>query len=575
MKKCLFFILFLLPAFIFSVPLTKEAMLRDFEIIKNTYEVYYAPGDWKKEFCGWEMERAADESILLIKNMKRPSVKEYQHIVGSFLQSMNDVHVKGSFYSTEASMLPFTMRTAEGRFFISAVHHKLAEKYPDILHVGDEVISFDGLPVSFSLDEIIRWKNFDPRFPTHRSLATHFLTFAAASHDLKANEGVIEIEVRSGETGEVKDVKMEWTYQPERIWNGYLTDIKKEKVPSLFHVDMSDPFHKESLALQNQLMEQEFRCKDDNLQLLGSKKSFVPPLGDLLWESETKDFFHAYLFEKDGHKIGYIRIPHFSPASLKEEIDAIPEVEEFAKLIAYFEIHSEALVIDVVDNPGGAALFMYTLAAMLTDKPLTPPKFRHTMTQREILEAIVQSDELEEVTSDCEAREVLGETIQGYPVDFRLAQHLASHCRYLIDEWNAGKRITGYDYLLGMPTITPYPYIHYTKPILILTNELSVSCGDFFPAILQDNQRATLFGAKTAGAGGGVQMFSHPNPFGIVRYSCTCSIAERVDGEPIENLGVTPDISYEVGVNDLQGGYKGYIEAVNQAIEKVLYTETH
>ncbi len=95
-------------------------------------------------------------------------------------------------------------------------------------------------------------------------------------------------------------------------------------------------------------------------------------------------------------------------------------------------------------------------------------------------------------------------------------------------------------------------------------------CGDFFPAILQDNKRALIFGQRTAGAGGHVKSYAHSSRFGIQGYSLTASIAYRPDGTLVENIGVSPDISYKITVKDIHKGYKGYIQALNQEIGNLL-----
>ena len=107
-------------------------------------------------------------------------------------------------------------------------------------------------------------------------------------------------------------------------------------------------------------------------------------------------------------------------------------------------------------------------------------------------------------------------------------------------------------------------------PILLLVNELDFSCGDFFPSILQDNDRATIMGTRTAGAGGAVQGVEVPNLVGVGSMSFTTTIAERINQQPLENLGVTPDIEYQMTVEDMQNGFQGYKEAVLEAVEAIL-----
>jgi hypothetical protein len=47
----------------------------------------------------------------------------------------------------------------------------------------------------------------------------------------------------------------------------------------------------------------------------------------------------------------------------------------------------------------------------------------------------------------------------------------------------------------------------YTKPILVLTDNFTLSSAEVFTMLLQDTQRATIFGDRTDGGGGDVVQF--------------------------------------------------------------------
>jgi len=59
---------------------------------------------------------------------------------------------------------------------------------------------------------------------------------------------------------------------------------------------------------------------------------------------------------------------------------------------------------------------------------------------------------------------------------------------------------------------------------------------------------------------------SPPNMLGIDSFRMTGSLAERINQQPIENLGVQPDVPYPLTVEDIKGGYKAYARAINQVI---------
>ena len=149
-------------------------------------------------------------------------------------------------------------------------------------------------------------------------------------------------------------------------------------------------------------------------------------------------------------------------------------------------------------------------------------------------------------------------------------QGVLQYARFILSELKAGRRLTRPVHLFGMDKIAPHPQARYTKPILVLVNETDFSAGDFFPAILQDNGRAKIFGVRTAGAGGGVKSVEFPNQVGIAGLSYTWTIAERPNGQPIENLGVTPDIAYQITADDLRTDFSGYKAAVNAGLDSMI-----
>ena len=170
---------------------------------------------------------------------------------------------------------------------------------------------------------------------------------------------------------------------------------------------------------------------------------------------------------------------------------------------------------------------------------------------------------------------LLGDSVAGYPVNYELIRSVGNYYKFILSQWTEGKTFTDPFYLLGVDKIhSNRHHCAYTKPILLLVNELDFSGADFLPAILQDNKRVLILGTKTAGAGGLVIQNRYPSIFGLEGYTYTASIAERRDGDPIENLGVTPDIIYNITADDIQFGFNGYSQAIHEAIDSFFEDDT-
>jgi hypothetical protein len=151
-----------------------------------------------------------------------------------------------------------------------------------------------------------------------------------------------------------------------------------------------------------------------------------------------------------------------------------------------------------------------------------------------------------------------GNSASGYPITQKFMQLLVKFSRFVLEQFNTRhNRFTEPIWLWGVDDIDPAPKAseRYTKPILLLINELDFSGGDFFPTIMQDNHRATTFGVRTAGAGGVVNSHEVENQLGIADFSTTGTLAIRANGQPIENLGVKPDIDYAFTAKDIKTGF--------------------
>ncbi|RYY54940.1 MAG: hypothetical protein EOO09_12470 [Chitinophagaceae bacterium] len=88
----------------------------------------------------------------------------------------------------------------------------------------------------------------------------------------------------------------------------------------------------------------------------------------------------------------------------------------------------------------------------------------------------------------------------------------------------------------------PYNYSDgpkfYDIPVFIMVSDRTASAAEYFAFIAQEMKRATILGAKTAGAGNPVTMVNFDNYFA---YIPICQITTK-SGKSIEGVGVTPDV---------------------------------
>jgi hypothetical protein len=568
----------------------QDAFMHELEAARYALTIKYAPTEWKSEYLKWSAEEAYEEAISKMIETNHLTTRDYQRIYRGFLGSLQDYHVSTHFYSTEWSAFPIQVKSVNGRYYITDFQFSLALSYSDLVfdfddfdidtivselskcQTGDELLAINGVPVKNIIENLIDQELSGNRTPTGYALAEKMLFTRYGKRGHHIPKGEFTITVQPANSRKTMNCNLAWLHVPEWVKDPQPKAINEESL-NFWH-RMEKYFvkdYKVGLAYDllntplKQIIASEEEDDEDNDW---REKSFVPPLGNILWESNSESGFYAYLYLNDvGEKIGYFYIPDFAQGGQGADL----MISELKEIINRFEAESDALVIDLNDNPGGNLFYMYGILSLLTDKPLIVPTQTETLIQEDVYSMASIYNSLKQMLEDEENEdEELSGGLSGYPIDENTIRQIMDYSRSILDQWESGNTRTTPAAVFGIDRIMPHPEARYTKPIMVLINELDFSCGDFFPAILQDNSRATLFGKQTAGAGGYVRGYGQTSQFGVMAYSLTGSLAYRVDGKVIENLGVSPDVPYQMTERDLRSGYVDYIRTVNRQVHQLI-----
>lgn len=541
---------------------SKQAqMLAELEMIKSVFYATYAPTRWKREFANWSLDDEIAEIADRVRAGQVPTVKAFQRELLGFFNSTRDYHVGVRFLAREEASLPFQVKGVGDRFFLVHIDREQlpASRFP--FAVGDELVRFNGRPTLDSVRQLEAVESAgNPE--TQRALAELNLTHRRAARGLEVPRGRISLVFQRKSETTPKTVELEWAYTPESAAFNHDNTDPLDMALELPGEFAENDAREAAIRLLNRRMAgprlADVNPRVDNPFAIGTKKSYVPELGEKIFEYD-QGFFHVRIFRVEGGKtVGIVRIPSYEGEAA--------EAAEFVQIIRMMEQRTDALVLDQVGNPGGSVPFLYSLVSTLTTRPMTTPHHHIALTQADVVDAESMLPALAQIHDDASARALIGETIGGYPVSHALARRLEEYSNFIVNQWRAGKRYTEAFFLVGVDKIEPHPQVNYTKPILVLTDNLDFSGGDFFPAILQDNHRAKILGTRTAGAGGYVLEVKSTNLMGVESFSLTGSLAQRLNSQPIENLGVTPDILHRLTIADLQNQGADLKQAILSAL---------
>jgi hypothetical protein len=278
--------------------------------------------------------------------------------------------------------------------------------------------------------------------------------------------------------------------------------------------------------------------------------NFVQRLG-----RNFSDYFYSGTYDYDGLKVGFIRIPDFDPSS------ATAAVQQFDTEIRYMQQNTDGLVIDLMRNPGGSPNYVEALM-----QRVIPGSFR------------TLGYEIRATPLWLETYSGMLESAKANNAPDWVIANLSWHLSTIKQANSETRGRTGAVPLnsLGL-MILPSVSSAYLKPIMLITDEMSASAAEAFPAIFQDNKRGLIFGMRTMGAGG--TLFSID--FTATNYTqsfitLTLALMNRIepvvtDDYPaapyVENIGVRPDIieDYMTRQNLINSG-RPFVDTFSKAI---------
>lgn len=558
----------------FGLNASADEMAQIIKNIHSNFADYYAPKQWKTDTFTWNL----DEEIAKLNDIgDRGDINAFQQSLNDFFKGTRDYHTKITFAYDAVATLPLSIKYIGGEFYVAYVAPGLIENFA--LQVGDKVIAINDLPVKDVAHKLMGKLN-EPSL-TDWALAARKLTRRAAAALDPIEKGTVIIKALRGEreviAQTVWDVNRGYrsmNVQPQAVrTNRFMKSLPQRLTPQQKAAIETAYKHIDNRSFRVSFADLTQAPANAALDpsLLGNRESFLPELGErVIWKTDSGNPWVAYVYMNDDNKlVGFIRIPSYVPDESFGTADVY--IEKLGAVIDKMNaIKTDMLVIDQLNNPGGSVFYLYTLVSMLTDKPVSTPRHRFTIDSKDVWDAKEFLKQVDSLIAVLQILPIHVGSIEGYPIDLQFILHMKSYFQFVVDQWSEGKTLTDPYFLYGVDYIQPHAQHRFTKPIMLLTNELDFSGGDFFPAILQDNQRATILGTKTAGAGGYVLSVKERNRSGILSYSYTGSIALRSNGQPLENLGVAPDIEYQISPEDLMSGYLVFKEAINAAVTTML-----
>ncbi len=612
MKRLLTLAIFLCLASTSFAQLTHQQKVADFKALVGLYDKQYGPYEWKVKAFDYDLLKI--QPWLEKVEDSRDDLSFYDICV-RYVASLHDSHAEFTLPSSYEAYLPITADIYDGRVLIDFIDRRALDPQTYPFAMGDELLSVDGKSVGEWIAKLGAYSVNGQGNPVSRdrlAVATVLDRYQGwYTHANKVRPGDIATIVVRSQGGKTGTYTLRWNTigipldqqgpvpnpggKPFQENTAFAVSPVKRPMRQLAKADANPwgiwtgelPAREQSVppkGLEKLSRLDNFAALEPDHVVAGSIlpfdsrfPAFNPPPGfKLRLGAKSTDEFLSGTFPVGNSTVGFIRIPSFAPTN---QSNALKQIQGE---ITFFQQNTSGLVIDLMSNGGGSLCYANRLVQYLSPQPFQslPVNLRATeqwllsfesLLNFELFNGGSQSD-IDLVTGMVnDVQQALAEN-RGLSGPIQIVAPVACN--------GAGG--------LVYPPATDSlgNNIAYTKPILLLTDNFTLSAAEFFAAILQDENRVSVYGVRTDGGGGNVIGYNYVlGTYGEGSARVTQSIAVRnhnvsVPGLPsapyIENFGIQPDFPAEFNTrNNLLTGGQPFVSGFLQVMGGLISAGNH
>jgi peptidase S41-like protein len=522
--------------------LSKAEASEDLEQIFTNIESLYGPYDFKEAHFGYSIAALEDEARARLA--AAPGDDGFYETARWFASRLGDGHVSLTPAPGSNPILTYrigiVLQPVQGKALVAGLlDPSLAETG---LAYGDEVVTVDGVSPFALLDKFTALDSLANDVSNQHLILRTFIRPGFAS-SIAPTAPAARVLLRRADGSE---------YSRDLIW----TETREEPLDFVSLPEKDSVLRTDSFLARSAV--ELFAPARGSIAQLGAPVPWflnaatsavfditeVTPNADMLakygLDPAALPYVFAALYSYGGRSILLVRQATY-------EADETVLLNYYRAILDQYDGFADGLVLDQTHNPGGSILYCEDFFRLFTREPA-----------RNLVEAIHADRQwVNEFRSIARAIDPTLTTELSRTFELRGSLVEAAY--------DAGEHLTAPMPLLRDKDLAPDDQYVWTKPLLVLIDELAGSSGDMFPALIKANHTAPLFGQRTMGLGGNVETVDTLTHSAATLNLTRGLVAVHRDSEIyttedfIENRGVTPNVPHEITVDDFRSGFLGYV----------------